>query len=287
MNYLNNYVPGTDDDEEEDYRFHPRDVVPGDDLLLMPGVRYLVPGVLTEHGLTVAWGPPKDGGKSTFWLRLARRLSQGLPVFGSCPEIRGQIGSLYIATEGQAGLRDRVEALFCVDGPALNFSVITKPLNLLDRRDVNALLFAMGENVDLVVIDTLARLIGASGADENSADMGRLIANLDLIRDRTGAQMVLVHHGAKAGSSGPRGHGSLIGAADTVIEHAKLGDGSRTATVTAARDGAPGQLMRYGLRPIHLPPDAHLPARSAVIAEEMSEPPPVPVAKARRSRSVK
>lgn len=177
---------------------------------------------------------------------------------------------------------DRIEALQLVEGPAPNFNFIVKPLNMLDRRDVDALLFALGEDYEMVVIDTLGRLVGAAGADENTSDMQRLVANLDIIRDRSGVQLVLIHHAAKTGSSGPRGHGSLVGACDAVVEHCRLGDGSRTATVISTRDNAPGLLMRYRLRPICLPPTRSSPSRSAVICEEVEE---VPVAAAVKSRT--
>jgi len=277
------YVPSIDEKNSDHRRkFQPhRDILGEDALLDRNGLSYLVDGLLTDGGLTVAFGPAKTGGKTSFWLRLARRLSQGMPVFRravrACPV-------LYVATEGQASLRDRIEALRYVEGPAPDLHTITSPLNLLDRRDIDALVWAATESFELIVIDTLGRMIGAAGADENSSDMQRLIANLDLIRAATDAQIVLVHHSNKGGAGGPRGHSSLIGAADLVVEHAKLGDGSRTATVTASRDNAEGLLMRYRLRPIDLPATRWCPARSAVIAEEVDEPLPVPVAKVKRGR---
>ena len=263
-------------EKEDDYlrSFQPhRDVLGEDALLARNGLSYLVDGFLSAGGLTVAYGPAKTGGKTSFWLRLARRVSQGLPVSGR--RVEGPRPVLYIATEGQASLRDRVQALRYVEGPAADFHFITSTLNLLDKRDIDALVWSMTECFELVVIDTLGRMIGAAGADENSSDMQRLIANLDVIRVATGAQITLVHHSNKGGAGGPRGHSSLIGAADLVVEHAQLGDGSRTATVVSSRDNAAGLLMRYRLRPIALEPTRWSPARSAVIAEEMDEPPPV------------
>jgi hypothetical protein len=287
------FDPKEAEEEAELRRFNPAwDILSEEALLTTFGQRYLIDGFLTANGLTVAFGPPKDGGKTAFWLRTARRASQAKPVFGrtGAPGNPGQV--LYLATEGQAGLRDRIEALQLVEGPAPNFNFIVKPLNLLDRRDVDALLFGLGEDYELLVIDTLGRLVGAAGADENTSDMQRLIASLDVVRDRSGVQLVLIHHGAKGGSSGPRGHGSLMGAADCVVEHAKLGDGSRTATVISSRDSAAGPLMRYRLRPIALPPTNYSPSRSSVIAEEMDEAMPVPAvvktkAKSRRASPLK
>ena len=98
--------------------------------------------------------------------------------------------------------------------------------------------------------------------------MARLIANLDRLRAETGMAVVLLHHGSKSGAGGPRGHSSLLGAADTVIEHAKRADGSRTATVRLARDEEPGLTLRYWLRPIDLPPSEYDRPRTAIISED-------------------
>jgi hypothetical protein len=252
-----------------------QDLLSEDKLLSGMGMGYLVPGFLPEQGMTVAWGPPKDGAKTAFWLRLARRISQGLTVFGRATNdgITPLMKTIYIATEGKSGLRDRVEALRSIEGPAPNFYLITKPLNLLDMHDIEQMVFAAGEDTLLIVIDTLGRMMGSAGADENGSDMARIIGNLDLLRHEVQAQLVLVHHGSKnGGSGGPRGHGSLLGAADLVVEHGKLSDGSRTVTVTHARDQAPGLVLRYGLRTVELPAqDQWRPARTSLVAEELPE----------------
>ena len=80
-----------------------------------------------------------------------------------------------------------------------------------------------------------------AGGDENAPqDMGALITNIGAIRSYTNAHVAVVHHGTKnPNGSTPRGHGSLIGAADMVVEVAKS-DGMRTATVTAANDHPEG-----------------------------------------------
>jgi hypothetical protein len=75
----------------------------------------------------------------------------------------------------------------------------------------------------LIIIDTLARAMG--GGDENSGqDMGALIRNVDLIRERTGAHVMLIHHSGKDTSRGARGHSSLRAAADTEIELTRSGE---------------------------------------------------------------
>lgn len=257
-----------DDLEEAARRFRDEHLLTEDTLLKGGGRAYLIEGFLTHEGLTVAWGPPKEGAKTAFWLRVARRISQDLPVFGR--DVRGGDLVVYVATEGRSSIRDRVEALRQTEGAAPNFRVITEPMGDLTKPADREKLICCAYEADLIVVDTLGRMMGAAGLDENGPDMARLLGGLDLVRQETGAPMVLVHHGSKkSGTGGPRGHSSLLGAADCVIEHAMLGDRTRTATVTHARDEAAGLTLRYGVRIIDLPRGAHKEARTAVVAEEL------------------
>ena len=242
-----------------------------DEELLLEGSprEFLVDGLLGANELTIAWGPPKLGGKTAFWLRVARRVSQGLPVFGRAVRHEKQPQrTLFIALENGAAIRDRCEALLQVDGAAPNFRVITQPINLLDERFVCWLAnFVSNENIVLVVIDTLARAM--RGLDENrGADITPLFANLDRIRRADSwwgqTHIVGIHHGAKNGAGGPRGHGDFGAAPDTLIVHDELKDGTRVARVVAARADPPGLALRYRIRPVTLQD----PRRTTVIAEE-------------------
>jgi hypothetical protein len=75
---------------------------------------------------------------------------------------------------------------------------------------------AAGFTPDLIVLDTLARLI--PGADENtSKDMGEAVSAMDTLRRHFEATVLVIHHPGKKG--GPeRGSGALRGAADVMIE---------------------------------------------------------------------
>ena len=56
----------------------------------------------------------------------------------------------------------------------------------------------------MVVIDTLARCFG--GNDENDArDMGAFIEGCDVIKQKTGATVLVVHHSGKDEGKGARG----------------------------------------------------------------------------------
>ena len=87
-----------------------------------------------------------------------------------------------------------------------------------------------------------------AGGDENSSqDMGQFIVNIGRLREETKAHVALIHHGTKASNgSTPRGHSSLTGADDALIEVTKLDDGTRVATVVHAKDDADG--LRFGFK---------------------------------------
>ena len=224
-----------------------------DDIGDVPQRDYLVKGLISPTEMSVWWGPPKCG-KSFLLLRIAYRVAQGQSVFGrrvkACPV-------LYVAAEGEAGLAARLRAIRDELGPAPRFHLIAQPVDLLrpggDLDSVQKAAHAIGAK--LIVLETLNRMM--AGGDENGPeDMGRFIANVSALRSYTGAHVAVVHHGTKNPSgSTPRGHSSLIGAADLVVEIAKAEDGNRTATVTAAKDDPDGAAMGFKLRVVELGTD--------------------------------
>jgi hypothetical protein len=117
--------------------------------------------------------------------------------------------------------------------------LIPDRVNLLDDTEVRDFVESMkrvsGEmekrhNMPLgvVVFDTLARCM--PGGNENSSEhMGKAVDNADSIRRRLGnITGMFCHHSGKDASKGARGHTSLPGAADTMVELSK--DNSRLIT---------------------------------------------------------
>jgi hypothetical protein len=233
---------------------------------------YLLKGLLSPGEMSVWWGPPKCG-KSFLLLHVAYRIAQGKPVFGrrvrACPV-------LYVAAEGEAGLAARLRAIRDEFGDAPRFHLIAQPVDLLhpagDLESVRRAAQDPRIAPKLILLDTLARMM--AGGDENSADgMGGLIANIGGLRADTGAHVAVIHHGTKnPNGSTPRGHGSLIGAADLVVEIAKAEDGARTATVTAAKDDPDGAAMGFRLRVVELGTDADGDPVTTCMVDETGEP---------------
>lgn len=230
---------------------------------------YLLKGVMAPGEMSVWWGPPKCG-KSFLAMHVAYALSQGRRVFGR--RVR-QCRVLYLACEGRSGLRGRIGALVSRYGQSESFLALAEPLNLWGTGDADTLAeFMTAHTIDLVVVDTLNRVM--AGGDENSsADMGALIRNLDDIRAKTGAHVLVIHHGVKGNDKGrgPRGHGSLIGAADAIIEVSASDDGTRNATLTDAKDDASGRAMTFRLDVVELGNDSDGDMMTTCLVAELDE----------------
>jgi RecA-family ATPase len=110
-------------------------------------------------------------------------------------------GVLYIATEAGRGIVNRIVAhkqTSSVIPKDLPLAAIVSPVDLYDP-DANLIdiivaipALQLSQRVGLIVVDTLSRAMG--GGDENSPDgMGAFVTNIDALRGRTGAHVLVVH----------------------------------------------------------------------------------------------
>lgn len=232
--------------------------------------------LLPLAGLGLIYGSP-GAGKSFFAVDVALRIAAGMEVDGrtvhSCTVI-------YIAAEGQRGLRNRIAAWrqkYGIEGD-LPFALIPCAVNLLDPcadlsrliAGIHAQMERLGGVPGLIVVDTLAATFG--GGDENTSDMLAYVNNVAKLRDEFDALAVAVHHRPKdVQNDTPRGHGSLMGAMDTIIR--VDGDQVRSATVTKQKDGEGGQVHSFQLEVITLGVDEEgQPVTSAVVKYEAARP---------------
>ena len=201
----------------------------------------LVEGVLTAGGMSEFYGE-SNSGKSYLAIHLAICVSLGLPWLGKRTQRHAVI---YVAAEGAWSIRLRLAAYRKHYGHRPGkFGLIAAPLSLVDpSTDVEHLIDLvtstatdLGEPVGLIVVDTVARVLG--GGDENAAqDMGRLVSAGDRIREATGAHLLYIHHAGKDTSRGARGHSSLRAALDTEVEvTADEATKTHTAKITKQRD---------------------------------------------------
>lgn len=225
-----------------------------DDVESLPPPKWLVPGVLTEGSLAAIYGAPESG-KSFLAVDMSMAIAGGIDWHGRQVE---HGGVLYIAAEGAPGLGKRFRAWKvdrCAQGRRFDLHLMRDDLNLAAVKDggVRAFVQAVTDELGplrLIVIDTLNQT--AAGADENSAkDMGRYIASMKLLRNATGAAVVVVHHSGKDLSKGMRGSTALLGAMDTTVEVERASDGhSIKVTVKKQKDAEREPPMRFNMEKV-------------------------------------
>jgi hypothetical protein len=232
---------------------------------------YLLKGLISPSEISIWVGPPKCG-KSFLMLHIAYKLSLGLSVFGR--RVKPTI-VLCVAAEGEGGIAKRIKALRTGYGDSPNFHFIAQPADLLhkDGHLGEMKLAVAGVKAQLIVLDTLSRLM--AGGDENApGDMGMFVCNVTELRHDTNAHIAIIHHGTKSSNgSSPRGHSSLTGADDALIEVMKLEDGSRTATVVHAKDDADGMRWGFDLEGVELGTDKDDDPITTLIVNEKHEAP--------------
>jgi len=202
---------------------------------------YLIDGVLPRNGLASIVAKEASY-KSFAAIGMAAAVQTGTAWAGHEAE-RAPV--LYLAAEGQSGIRRRLRAWEIVHGASLAaMLLLPEPVRFLDTADVGALyaeIAALPAMPALIVVDTLARNFG--GGNENGADdMGRFIAACDRLRGLTNACILVIHHENKLG--GYRGSTAFAGAMDTMIEAKREGTAVTLACKKQKDDGE--------FAPIHL-----------------------------------
>lgn len=228
--------------------------------------RYLVKGLLPT-GTGVIFGRA-NAGKTAVAGDLALHLAAGLEYRGR-PTRSAFV--VWVALEAQESWANRVVA-WCrhhqIEPGELRLATVTGIVDLRHVNSVRELIEVLaeveaqvGEPVDLVVFDTLARAL--PGANENdSADMGAAIASLARIAaEMGGASVMLLHHVGKDEARGPRGHSSLLAAVDSAFE---VKDGE--LIVHKARDSKIGAALAFELRGVEIGTDEDGEPVTAVVA---------------------
>jgi hypothetical protein len=219
--------------------------------------RYLIKGLLGAAAKIVVFGPPGCGKSFLAW-DMARHISRGLDWFGR----RTRSGRcVYLAAEGQAGLRTR-HAAWNLHHPAADpdpFALIPTAVDLLDpRADLPKLRTTLDcfvgrfGGLELLIIDTLAATFG--GGDENGSDMAAYVANIERLCAPYGcASLIVTHAPLDATAKRPRGHSSLWGAADAVLHVTGDRDApARRLHVLKQKDDDPGPDLLFTLRSVEV-----------------------------------
>ena len=185
---------------------------------------WIIDTVLPSNSLVVVVAPPKSL-KSFLALDMAFHIALGLEWHGLSTR-RGEV--VYVYAEGTTGLQARVAAFKAYHRLSGALGVLFLPRRLVvnEEAEVMGLLAAIEEKANdrprLIVIDTLAR--NMSG-DENSQEaMSAFVRGCDLLKEKTGATIMVVHHTGHAADGRGRGSSVLPAAADTQIQCSRDGD---------------------------------------------------------------
>lgn len=178
-------------------------------------VEYLVASLLAKDSLAWMYGDPGCY-KSFVALDIAASVALGAGVqWAGAPTKQGPV--LYIAAEGSAGMAKRKRAWEAMTGKSLDgrLKFLTMAIRITEEGFLEELISICQEiRPALIVIDTQSRV--TPGLEENGSVMSIYVEAVTALRLATGACVLTLHHTTK-GTDVLRGHGSLYGAADTVL----------------------------------------------------------------------
>ena len=217
------------------------------DVKLLPRMTWVVKGLIPARGLFQVYGPSTSG--KSFWLfDILAAIAEGRPWNGRRTKQRPV---LLVSLEGEAGLRQRLEAWEKHNGRTLpdNFQMMCEPWLIVRKQDVLDLAAKVPEGA-VVVIDTQNR--AAPMADESaSKDMGAIIEGALLLSRTIGGVVGLAAHTGKDVTKGARGHSSQLPAMDAQIEMSRDGE-IRTWRAVKVKDGVDGATGAFLLKEITL-----------------------------------
>ena len=222
------------------------------ELAAEPTQPWLVDQVVPLEGLGIIVGRTGDG-KTFLLLDLGAAVAEGQPWFDYDVE-QGPV--VILGLEGRAGFKQRIVAWEQDRGRAFPGEVWFgfEEFSILDPDRIEALCDSIEAKggAQLLMIDTLNR--ASTGSDENSSiDMGRVLLGAARLQKRLACTVVLVHHLGKDATRGPRGHSSLLAAADFAIGVERQADIAQWHMLKA-KDAADGAIHTFELKVVQLPP---------------------------------
>jgi hypothetical protein len=220
-------------------------LIPFGQIRLNTDCRDVVHGLIPHDGITIVYGAPKCG-KSFWMLDLGMHVALGREYRGRKVS---QGPTVLCAFEGQKNTGKRVEAWrqqFLAEDHApdeVEFYLMPVTISLVHEHAelIAAITETSPKPPTLIILDTLNRSF--VGSESNDADMTAYIRAADTLRETFGSAVVIVHH-CGHDTNRPRGHTSLIGAADAVIAVKKQQDTSIFfVTVEMMKDGETGAVL--------------------------------------------
>lgn len=242
----------TDSEPEQQQRRRFK-LVSADEVMTPKPHDWLIRNFIERGSLGLLFGDPASG-KSLLTLDWALSISLGAEWRGQ-PTNRGLVA--YIQGEGFSGQGRRLKALEVYTGRAVDpgrlfFSSVAA--ELISAGGIGEVLEAVAELPEppvMIVLDTLHRNMGPG--DENSAaDFGAFLNSVDMLRDETGAAILIVHHAGHGDKTRARGSSSIRAAVDVGFSLTKTADGI-TLECTKSKDFEPPEPLGFEIEPVSLP----------------------------------
>lgn len=203
----------------------------------LPRHVWLVRDVFHGGEVIILWGE-SQAGKTALLLDMVAAIASGSDWAGH-PVTRTNV--IYVALEGQIGVRTRVQALEHDRGVTHleGIHYVFNPCNVASEADVNELaLTALKHDAKFIVIDTLSASIAGMAEENSNSAMAGMIANVQRLTQMTGAAVLLVHHCGNDPKRGARGAYALHANPDVSIEVGRSGE-NRYWRLDKGRDGEP------------------------------------------------
>jgi putative DNA primase/helicase len=190
-----------------------------DDVLALSEFEWIVKGVFPATGLAMIFGATMSG-KSFLAFDMAAAIAEGRVWFGHRVKAAPVV---YAALEASALLKGQLRAWTEHYGRKVpGLQMMMQPFEFALPDDVMDFAAAVPAGA-IVFIDTFNR--ATMGLSENDpGDMGRVLKAASRLQEITGGLVVVIHHGGKDATKGPRGHSLLLAAMDAALEVTREGD---------------------------------------------------------------
>jgi len=203
----------------------PRLLVESWDSIKDEPVEWLVQSIIPKRSFVALYAPPASW-KSFIALDLAEAIATGRDWMGYKIPKKGAV--LFISGEGHGGMGARVKACKIQNQSpdGANLYIIRAQLNLRSSPEdfiellnaINDLIAEIGEPLEIIILDTLMRMAGGEFNESSSEDMGGFITQTGKLQELFECALMVIHHTGKDITKGLRGHSSLLGGCDTVLE---------------------------------------------------------------------
>lgn len=193
---------------------------------------FIVDGMLDIETLSRLVGPTNQG-KTFVSIDLACCVATGRPWHGHAVK---KAPVIYMVGEGARGFKQRIRAWERrYNGgqkiPESQLLVMPRAVRVVDAVEWEAWEeMCFDFKPGLVVLDTQSRVSSGINENDNSA-MNTFVEKCELLRDITGACVLLVHHTGKDENSGGRGASVVAGAITTELRVKKLDKGSGSLVI--------------------------------------------------------